>query len=256
MTICRPHRRALTPKALNVAMAAADDWAHVGSRARRSLDCSTLENVMLLTKPFVASDAFKRKRPSDHPDIRAPEDRMVARDDGEEHAPISSPEIEKAIVNWVTARHDGDEDDLKRAGREVVDATARYYRSGGMPLFAHHPLPPQLVKAEVGDAQSEHAAGVIGGFIRAFDDAVQPAVSLQVNSALAHARKDGPQGQMRSIYNAGEGAERQSSILRSQLYDRHPLRPAAMSLTRDESGEGRRSDAGAREAACGRRCAS
>jgi hypothetical protein len=173
---------------------------------------------MLLTRPFVASDALKRKRPTGSPDIRAPEDRMVARDDGEEHAPISSPEIEKAIVNWVTARRHGDEEELKRAGREVVDATAGYYRAGGMPLFAHHPLPPQLVEAEVRAAQGGVTADTLRRFVGLFDGPVQRAVRQQAAGLLQRPRPlsgERTEAQMSDEHGAGE----QSGLFAPMAYN-------------------------------------
>lgn len=111
--------------------------------------------------------------------------RDVQRD--EDQAPIWSPAIKAAIEDWYTAKRDNDAEGLKSAARDMINSTAAYYRAGGVPLFAHRPLPPQFVDAELGDVHAlpqAHAVRVIDAFIDKFDNNTRPIVAQQVAGLL------------------------------------------------------------------------
>lgn len=119
--------------------------------------------------------------------FKQPSSRMPGEED--DNALIWSPAIKQAIEDWYTAKHDHDEDGLKDAARDMINATAAYHRAGGVPLFAHLPLPPQFVEAELGGVHAlpqEHANRVVDAFIGKFDDSSKPIVSQQVAATLSH----------------------------------------------------------------------
>jgi hypothetical protein len=105
----------------------------------------------------------------------------------DDNAPIWSPAIKQAIEDWYTAKHDHDEDGQKNAARDMINATAAYHKAGGVPLFAHRPLPPQFVDAEIGNVQKlpEGQSGrIIDAFVDKFDVSAKPIVAQQVAATL------------------------------------------------------------------------
>jgi hypothetical protein len=114
-----------------------------------------------------------------------------ARDDDDDNAPIWSPAIKRALDDWHAAKRDRDENALKDAARDMINATAAYHRAGGVPLFAHRPLPPQFVASELRDLPDlpqSHFVGLVDAFVDKFDDNAKSVVAHQVVATLKRQR--------------------------------------------------------------------
>jgi hypothetical protein len=116
-------------------------------------------------------------------DIRAPEDvfatheQIAARDKA-----IQSPIVDRSLFEWNVAKRSGDDQALRRAAKAIVDATAATFRIQGVPLFAHAPLPPQFVEAELDGVDrlpAAHRAAVLNDILGKFEESVKPLVSQQ-----------------------------------------------------------------------------
>lgn len=163
------------------------------------------------------------------------------RDDEEDDAPIWSPAIKAALEDWYTAKHEHDEEGMKSAARTIVDATAAYHKAGGVPLFAHRPLPPQFVEAEIGSVQNlpqANAAHVVDSFINKFDDSAKPVVTQQVAKVLSSkqsaltreaAEKDLP------VHKPTAVSDRPASPLSAASNELSPNQPGEDNPTRREN---------------------
>ena len=138
---------------------------------------------MLLRRENAYPDVWERKTFKGPLDIRAPEDHLAVDPAHSDGHTITSPAINSALIDFDEAMKSGMQDAVKRAARDVVDATSAYFRMSGVPTFAHDPVPPQLIKAALPPehlAPGEHTSIAVDRFVDLFDDSVKPVLKEQV----------------------------------------------------------------------------
>lgn len=151
---------------------------------------------------FIAGIPFKGPL-----DLRVPEDRYGEEQAREKDRPIWSPAIGKAVSDFVRAAESGRREDLRRAAREVVDATSAYYRVSGVPLHAHDPIPAQLIERLLPIKQlvpGEQTRQAVGRFVDLFDDSVKRLLHSQVMRHLDGRAARGGQVGSRSMDDLAE----------------------------------------------------
>jgi murein DD-endopeptidase MepM/ murein hydrolase activator NlpD len=130
--------------------------------------------------------AYRQPRAYEGPlDLRAPEDQNVGANGDE--MPVWSPAIRQAMSEFQRATARRDLGEMKRAATNVVDATAAYYKMSGVPLFAHDPVPPQLLAEMLPPerlSEGATAARAAANFVELFDDSVKPMLKMQVGKLL------------------------------------------------------------------------
>jgi hypothetical protein len=179
---------------------------------------------MLLKRALSPFDMPRREGFRGPLDIRAPEDQFVSDEAMDDDAPVWSEGIRNALINWDTAKRSLKPEEQKRAANEVVAATAAHFNMSGVPAFAHHPLPPQLVAAELEDARGvpEHdRAGLVDRLVDLFDDSTKPAVKQQIMRYLDRAQGS-EQKVAGPVAEVADGAA--PSVLRSLLNSQNPPR--------------------------------
>lgn len=172
---------------------------------------------MLLHRLQAHRDLLARKRLAGSLDIRTPEDLPVIERENMPAAPIRSPAIDKALGDFGAAMHSGMLDEMKRAAKSVVDATSAYYRISGVPVFAHEPVPWQLIKEVLPVEQltpGEHTKQAVGRFVDLFHDSVKPMLMDQLMRQLNGGGqqfgpdRDGPPFNAESNLGVTEGGAR------------------------------------------------
>lgn len=177
---------------------------------------------MMLRRSEALPDLRERKRFAGPLDIRAPEDHAVVEQQKAPAAPIWSPAIKRALGDFGTAMRSGVVDEMKRAARDVVDATSAYYRISGVPTFAHDPVPWQLIEHALPIeelAPGEHTERAVGRFIDVFDDAVKPML----------------RGQMMRHLERGKAVDQYVTDDERIAYNRNPLVARSLIQGADES---------------------
>ncbi|MBP6014451.1 MAG: hypothetical protein KBA31_19640 [Alphaproteobacteria bacterium] len=117
---------------------------------------------------------------------------MVVEQERDGDKPIWSPAIGKALEVFGAAARRGVEDDVKRAAKDVVDATSAYFRLGGVPVFAHNPVPPQLIQDVLPVFHlmlGEPVKRAVDRFVGVFDESVRPLLIEQVRKQLQQAAR-------------------------------------------------------------------
>jgi uncharacterized coiled-coil protein SlyX len=145
--------------------------------------------------------SFPARRRVRELDFRAPEDSLSVDEDDEEE--IRSPGIDRMIRAYYDADDAGDDIEKASALRGMIDEMTALHKLRGVPVFAHPPLPPQFVAAQVDGAKYAGGTDVVSKITNLVDPNNRSAVKMQLAGSLARQRR--PLAPLANISVGGNG---------------------------------------------------